>query len=412
MRAETKTEKGSSGRRLVPYGPLLAEEAELLKPHATRTQALYIDAILQHGNMRKASRALGVRVSSVSRSLQYLRRRVARIEPGLHAKRAPEGYPLRGVSTLLDADGNVVQTWVKTGRAADDPEAFAEAVRHAIRSLPSHATPIRAPERVAAGRLSVLPIGDPHFGMLSWPEETGQAWDLKIAAATHANAIARLFAKAPPAEEALVVWMGDNAHGDDSTNMTPRSGHILDIDSRWERMIGVLFTAMINSVDVALQRHERVTFRAVKGNHDPHVTPALALAVEAYYRNEPRVTVARQPTPLYVTTWGRNLLAFTHGHAPSPERVPDVLAADYRKEIGATEQGHLYTGHVHSKNLRERGGLGMESVRTLAARDSYATTAGFRAMRGIFLDTYDKRLLGATDRAMQAAVDVESGEAA
>jgi hypothetical protein len=201
--------------------------------------------------------------------------------------------------------------------------------------------------------------------------------------------------------------MGDSAHADDASGMTPASKHILDVDSRWEKMIGILFSAMVNSVSCALLRSTEVVCRVIKGNHDPHISAALALALEAYYRLEPRVTIERAPTPLYVTTWGRVLLAFAHGHAPAPERVPDVLAADYRTEIGATAQGYLFTGHRHNKMLSERGGLVMEAVQTLAAKDAYATHAGYRSARGLSCITFDKRYLAPVQRIEIAAQDVD-----
>lgn len=333
-------------------------------------------------------------------------RQKARKDPDIHTNAAPQGYRLKGVSTLrTDAQGN--HQWVKTEREAIDPDIFAKAFLAAIDATTFTPRPA-APAIVtgASDRLHVLPIGDPHFGMLAWGKESGTDWDLKIAAQTHHAAVERLLGKMPLAAKALIVWMGDQAHANDQSNATPTSKHRLDTDSRWERMLSILFTAICNSVNVALTCADEVVLRIIKGNHDPEVAAALALAAEAYYRNEPRVQVERAPTPLYVTTWGRVLLAFAHGHAPDPARVQDILSADYRKEMGETEQGYLYTGHKHCKILSERGGLIMEAVQTLAPRDAYATHAGYRSGRGLFVDTYDKRFLVATDRASVAAQDL------
>lgn len=361
----------------------------------TPRQAEILAKYRELGTQRAVAEALGLNVRTVERTIA----RAARSLPDLHAKKAPPGYRLRGVSTLLNRAGEPTQTWVKT--AADhDPESVVRALRDAIEvaTIP-RAVACTHPTKTFQGVLNVLPIGDPHFGMLSWPQETGAAWDLKIAAETHRDAIDRLFAKAPPAEVACVVWMGDNAHANDQSNATPRSGHRLDTDSRWERMLAVLFAAMIHSVDAALRAHRGVIVRFVKGNHDPEVTAALALGIEAYFRNEPRVKVAREPTPLFVLEWGKVLLVFAHGHDPAPERIPGILASDYREAMGRTEQTIVYTGHLHSKILREQGGCIFEAVQTLAPRDAYATHAGYRSARGIFLDTYNEHDTVATDRA-------------
>ena len=371
----------------------------------TPRQQELIAAYREHGTVRAAAEALGINVRNAERLLA----RAAKKLPELHAQKAPPGYRLRGVSTLLDADGNAAQTWVKTAADPIDPDAAIRALREAIAAANVPTSPHRAPAPDAPGdRLTVMPIGDPHFGALSWGKESGADWDLSIAAETHRNAIDRLFTKAPLAGTALVVWMGDNAHANDQSNATPTSKHRLDTDSRWERMLAILFAAMIHSIDRALVGHARVIARIVKGNHDPEVSAALALGLAAYYRHEPRVEIDRTPTPLFVLEWGRCLLVFAHGHAPTPERIPDVLAADYREQIGRTEQTYCYTGHLHSKILRERGGIVFEAVQTLAARDAYATHAGFRSARGLFVDTYDKRYTVATDRASVAAGDLNT----
>ncbi len=384
---------------MTDYAPLL--------PTATAGQRRVLEALIKYGTYVQAAAALGLNQSTVQRHVHHAKARHARQDPAPHSAGAPEGYHLSGVSTFTkDAQGN--PQWVKTRANLPDPAEYAARVEDALSTLRG-VKPRPAPKvsKDLSNLLTVIPIGDPHFGMLAWPAETGDAWDLKIAAQVHRDAIARLLERAPRAAEALIVWMGDNAHADDARGVTPASGHHLDVDSRWGRMLDILVAAMVNSVDQALETHARVRLRVVLGNHDPHVSAALALAVACHYRTEPRVTVDRTPVPLYVTTWGRVLLCFAHGHAPQPERIPDILAADYRKEMGATGQAYAWTGHLHSKILRERGGVIFEAVQTLAPKDAYATHAGFRSGRGILAVTYDKRCLTETTRVTVAAQEVE-----
>ncbi len=382
--------------------------AELL-PHASPRQVEMVRALKKEGSFSKASVALGITKTNFTKGMQRLRKAAARKDPASHIETAPDGYHLRGVSTMTDADGNVKLQWRKTAVDGIDPDAFAEKVAESLENLhirPRQAT--KAPAYCAADTLNVLPIGDPHFGMLAWRPECGDSWDLHIASEVHAAAFERLLTKAPKAAECLLVWMGDNAHADNSSNETPTSKHTLDVDSRWTHMLDVLSAAMVNSVELALRRHETVRLRIVLGNHDPHVSAGLALAVQMYYRNEPRVTVERQPTPLYVETWGRVMLVFGHGHAPRPDKIPGILAADYREEMGRTEQTYCYTGHVHNKMLGEVGGIVFEVVQTLAAKDGYATHGGWRSARGLLIDTYRRDCLVATDRGMVAAQDAKA----
>jgi molybdenum-dependent DNA-binding transcriptional regulator ModE len=384
---------------------MIGDVDELL-PFASPRQAEFLHAIKKTGSTRAAAKAMGCDRRRVQDALLRVRKARAAVDASTRGGVvAPAGITYKGVSTLVRIAGSSetpVLQWRKDSAAAPDPAAYAEAVADALAALKG-VKPRKAPRGCEPSLLTVIPVGDPHIGMRSWARETGADWDLKIAAQVHRDAFARLLSKAPKASTALIVFMGDNAHADNGTAMTPASGHHLDVDSRWSHMLEVLLAVMVNGVEQALVGHTHVIVRVVLGNHDPHVSAAMAVALQSHYRHEPRVTVAREPVPLFVRVWGETLLCFAHGHAPQPERVPDILAADYRKEIGDTKQGHLYTGHVHSKVLRERGGLTMESVPTLAAKDAYATHAGFRSSRGMYADTFD--LHGQIERHMYVVRD-------
>jgi hypothetical protein len=383
----------------------MISDLDELMQYASPRQAEHLHAIKQAGSTRKAAKLLGVHERRVSDAVKRVREARSRVDATTRggAVAAP-GTKYKGVSTLvrIDKDGErPVMQWRKDA-LTPDPVAYAEAVADALATLKG-VKARKAPTRCDPDLLTVIPVGDPHIGMRSWHRESGADWDLKIAAQVHRDAIGSLLSKAPKAGQALLVFMGDNAHADNGTAMTPASGHHLDVDSRWSHMLEVLLAVMVNATEQALEGHTHVTVRVVLGNHDPHVSAAMAVALQSHYRHEPRVAVDRTPVPLYVRVWGESLLCFAHGHAPQPERVPDILAADYRKEMGETTQGYLYTGHVHSKVLRERGGLIMESVQTLAAKDAYATHAGFRSGRGIFADTFDQR--GQIERHMYVVRD-------
>jgi hypothetical protein len=385
---------------------MIGDVDELL-PFASPRQAEFLHAIKKTGSTRKAAALMGCDRARVGEALKRVRKARARVDATTRGGPvAPPGIVYKAASTLVrfrkgQPEEQVLQ-WRKDGMGPPDPAAYAEAVADALAALKG-VKPRKAPAGCEPSLLTVIPVGDPHIGMRSWARETGADWDLKIAAQVHRDAFARLLSKAPKASTALIVFMGDNAHADNGTAMTPASGHHLDVDSRWSHMLEVLLAVMVNGVEQALEGHMQVIVRVVLGNHDPHVSAAMAVALQSHYRHEPRVIVAREPVPLFVRVWGETLLCFAHGHAPQPDRVPDILAADYRKEIGETTQGHLYTGHVHSKVLRERGGLTMESVPTLAAKDAYATHAGFRSGRGMYADTFD--LHGQIERHMYVVRD-------
>ena len=75
------------------------------------------EQIKEYGSIRKAACALGIPRST----LQYRLKREP--EQDIAADIVPEGYRVRGTSTLYDKEGNVKLSWVKT---QIDPEKIAE----------------------------------------------------------------------------------------------------------------------------------------------------------------------------------------------------------------------------------------------------------------------------------------------
>ncbi len=126
----------------------------------TPRQQAYVDAWKKHGSQRAAAKALGVNDRTFTRAIA----RAAKKLPELHAKKAPPGYRLRGVSTLLDSAGEPVQTWVKTATDPIDPETAVWALRDAIAgaNVPARTSrPMSTSHATPRDSLTVMPIGDP-----------------------------------------------------------------------------------------------------------------------------------------------------------------------------------------------------------------------------------------------------------
>src|SRR3546814_18785286 len=65
--------------------------------------------------------------------------------------------------------------------------------------------PIPAPEFHDERLLTVLPLGDPHFGMRAWAAETGENFDLATAERLTFAAVDRISARTPSSHTALLL---------------------------------------------------------------------------------------------------------------------------------------------------------------------------------------------------------------
>jgi hypothetical protein len=355
-----------------------------LKTWATEAQGAYIDAVNQHGGFRKAAAALGVGQSTISQAVERARRTAAHAgySPQHDMLRTvPDGFTVKGVSTYYDKDGKPRGQWVKS---AADAQALAELRQAAFAAMAGElprVAPVAGPADCTDKLCSVYTLTDSHVGMLSWAKETGEPWDLRIAEDTLVACFKRLVESAPRSAVGFVNQLGDFLHTDGLASVTPTSGHLLDSDGRYSKMVAVAIRVLRRVVDFALQHHGRVVLLVAEGNHDMAGSVWLRHMFAALYENEPRLTVIDSELPYYVHQHGKTMLAFHHGHLKKNDQLPLLFASQFAEVWGATKKRYAHTGHRHHVEIKEHSGMTVEQHSTLAARDAYAARGGWGSER-------------------------------
>ncbi|MGE0677775.1 hypothetical protein [Pseudolabrys sp.] len=301
----------------------------------------------------------------------------------------PDDHFVREISAYTDAQGNLIGKWTKTSLDRGD-EAMIEALKKTFAEYSGTSPLVPAPKKSDADLLSVYPIADQHNGLLAWGPESGEDYDLKIGADRLRSSIARLVEQSPASETAVVLNLGDWQHTDDAKNMTPRSGNILDVDSRYFKILITGVQLMIDCIVLALKKHKKVIVRNIPGNHDPHASIALTVALSAFFANNPRVQVDVDPSDFFFYRFGKTLIGATHGHKLKPDRMAMVMASVRKQDWGETDFHYFYFGHIHHETVKEVGGVRCESFQTLSARDAHHTGAGYTSGQSITSITIDK----------------------
>lgn len=301
---------------------------------------------------------------------------------------APVGHQIKGVSALVDADVRVRAQWVKTREGQADPLAFAQALREVLLDVrgaaPLDAPPVDGDDDL----LTVFVIPDLHLGMLAHGAECGEDYDLKIASAMVRREIARLLAMAPPSRHAVALFLGDFFHQNDQRNATPRSGHVLDVDSRWRKTYSIGARVAVGVVNAIAERHADVEVAFLPGNHDEDAAVTLAVALELYFEGHQYITVAPGAGIHWFRRFGKCLLGGSHGHTLSPDRMAMMLATDRARDWGETEFRHFFFGHIHHATAKEVGPVRVESFTSPAAKDAYAAAGGYRSSRALNAVTF------------------------
>jgi hypothetical protein len=362
-----------------------------LKAFATPRQAECLDAINLHGGQRSAARVLGVCNSVVDAALRAIRRKAAAqgYSPAHDMTRTvPEGYNVRGVSTYYNKEGKPTGQWVKSVADAEKRAEFLRIACEAMSDEIPRLDPLEGPAVSLEALCNLYVMTDCHFGMLAWRKEGGADWDMRIAERVLTGCFEHMVTAAPKAKVAVICQQGDFLHYDGLEAVTPTSGHPLDSDGRFSKMVAGAIRVLRRLVDIALMNHERVYLIMAEGNHDIASSVWLRHMFAALYEREPRLTVNDSELPYYVYQHGQTMLAFHHGHLKKNDQLPILFASQYPKIWGATTKRYAHTGHRHHVEEREHSGMTVIQHPTLAARDAYAARGGWISERAATSITY------------------------
>lgn len=383
-----------------------------------------VEAYCAHGNnAAAAARAIGIDSTNLLRSVKAAARRGLLLDhppamPGFEISRvtierdrngnrlgdhitqkreAGEVFEMPGTHFLgkmtvqRDAEGRVIQDWI---RAEVDDVAREAAMREAVaaftselpRAAPIEPLPIERNEDL----LNQYTVTDLHLGLLSWREETGTDFDLKIAEQLLLDWFAQAVKLSPNAHTAVLAQLGDLLHFDSLESVTPTSRHVLDADSRFPKIVRVVIRAMRQIVNMLLEKHQHVHLVMADANHDPASEVWLREMFAAFYENEPRVSVDRSASTYYAYEWGEVALFYHHGHHRKVKDVDTVFAGKFRELYGKTRFAYGHLGHLHSDELLSTNLMKVERHETLAGRSAYEANGGWLSGRSAKVITYHK----------------------
>jgi len=368
-----------------------------LAPWATESQKRYLEAIQELGSYNAVAKSLNVAESTVRRGLKYLAAHAAKqgYSPEHdYTNTVPDPFIVKGVSQHYTYDRETGEKrlsseWIKSRIDGEQLklmlDAAVEAMSEDIPRLHPMIPPVRRP---SAKLLNLYTLTDCHVGMLAWGKETGRPWDLKIAEDTLSRCFEEMIRQAPEAESCIVNQLGDFLHWDGLMPVTPTSGHILDADGRFAKMVQTAVRVLRRIIDLALTKHNKVYVVMAEGNHDMASSVWLRVMFAALYENEPRVQVIQSELPYYAHQHGETALFFHHGHMKKPDEFPLLFAAQFAPMWGLTTKRYAHSGHQHHYYSREHGGLIVTQHPTLAARDAYAARGGWFSERAARVLTY------------------------
>jgi hypothetical protein len=275
----------------------------------------------------------------------------------------------------------VVQVWLrrKTELIRVKPEI--ETLLAELRSNAPKVPKIKYPT-LPNGLLYEVMIPDIHFGKLTWNDESGQDYDIKIAETAVKNALARLLLYCEKYDiKKILIPIGNDFFNTDNKEETTTHGTPQQEDTRWSKTFRkghqlarymIDQCALIAPVDVMI----------IQGNHDEQRTFYLGEVIDAVYSKNPNVTVDNRTKKRKYYAFGKNLIGFTHGYWEAyekklnlmPYEAPDLWAKSLWREWHTGDKHHEEKINVTTS---ESIGIVMRIIRSLSAADCWHFDKGF-----------------------------------
>lgn len=360
-----------------------------------KQRLIVIEHIIKGRQLSEVCREEGFNERGMRKSKQLLLARAARqgYSPDhdwTHA--VPDGHKVKGVSTYYNDEGKPIGQWVKS--QSDEQRQFEilverlEEAQEGLKPFKPTKPPVTFDDRL----LSLLTITDFHLGMYAWEDETGDDWNVQIARDTFLNSINDMIKACPKSGTGMLCQLGDFLHWDGMLSVTPSSGHILDADTRYGKLVELAMSVMTEAVRLMLKRFNKVVVVSAEGNHDISGSIWLRKHLKQLFQNEPRLEVIDNEFPYYAYLHGETMLGFHHGHKMKLANLHKLFASEprFREMWGQANYTYIHTGHYHHEKVVEDGGAIAEQHPTLSARDAYAARGGWVSRRGAKVITYDK----------------------
>lgn len=358
-----------------------------LEEWATDYQKKVIAAVNEHGGYRPAARIVGSSNEAMSRSIARLKD-VASTH-GYSPEHqwthpTPPTHTAKRVSTYFQKTATTPAAWVCADLKQEAYNtAVLSAITSAIEELPERSAP-SAPRDYSSDVIPWVQVGDAHIGMLAHAAEVGENFDLKIAERELRGAIDQLVDEMPPCERAVLNDLGDATHYENYSGTTEASGHALDFDGRFPKMIDVYVDTMLHLVDRLLTKVKVLDVIINQGNHSRTNDIWMAKLLRRLYEHTGRVNVLRNESVFIGYRMGKTLVMVHHSDKTRPGQLPAVMANDFAKDWGETEFHYIDVGHVHHRSVaKDQNGATVESWNHLAAPDKYAHDGGWRNSQSI-----------------------------
>lgn len=344
------------------------------------------DAYIAHGRSDTlAAQSLGIpRKTFANRRARAVERGMS-LDPAIKDSMAAVGtnmVPALAWAKTKSDDGTSYSVLLKP--QPDDPIDLAERMLDRLNNVCAIPA-IARPQYTDSDLLNFVPVYDVHMGM-------------RIGSYGTMDAVARLMDgfcdvldRSPRAETVIILNGGDFTEANDNDALTPSHRHPLAVDKDFDEVADIAVDTTVQLIEYALKRSAKVVYKALRANHDPHMSKIFRQGLRQRYRENPRFEL-HDGFGRFSYEWGGNFIAGIHGDevVSNPKDLALAIAADHSAAWGRTKWRELWRGHRHKELSIGLAGIRVNQVNPICPAGRYAKGNLFSGQSEIQCVTYKK----------------------
>lgn len=230
-------------------------------------------------------------------------------------------------------------------------------------------------------------IADAHFGKMSWKEESGEHYDLKIAEKRYTDSVENLLSLVDTDKlERIILPIGNDMLNIDSRRNETFAGTSQDSDSRFFKIVQKVKEVLIKTIN-SLSLIAPVDVIVISGNHDPESMFMIGEILDAYYHSNPNVTIDNSPKQRKYYQYGKNGFQYTHGNEEPHQSLGLIFATEQAKLWADTEFRFAKLGHFHKNkktnyiSVDEHQGFQVQILPSISGTDAWHNSKGYMSKK-------------------------------
>jgi hypothetical protein len=180
----------------------------------------------------------------------------------------------------------------------------------------------------------------------------------------------------------VVYIVGSDEFNSEFTGTTTKGTPQEDIEG-YHKSFESICSHEMDVINLLLDNVANVEVVYVAGNHDEYIGWHMINWLDAFYRNESRVSFDKSPKYRKYISYGNTAMMFNHGDVIKPSKLAGIFPMEYRENWSSHEHFYIFTGDKHHELSQDFNGIKFYQIPAFSnAKSKWDEKNGYTCTKG------------------------------